>query len=279
MGPPVHPCSPRSVVANSVKRRSRDDPRGRRSSASRGEYRFVRPNPVKRALREGQPQVGTWLSLGSVIGRAVPVAGRLPLADGGHGAHPHRHPDRRADVRRHRRRRLRPAGPGAGRAARIHQVGPRLRRDGHRRADGHGRRRGPRDRRRGQVPAARQSLGRRRPARHELRRHGRGLLPPGRQRDPRRHPDRAHPGRRGRRRDLLRPRHRRHLRRPERLGRLAPRARRHPAQPAAHGRDPDAGSARPPPATVSPADSTSRPPPTPSAGSPRDGSSSPSAAS
>jgi len=27
----------------------------------------VRPNPVKRALKKGEPQVGTWLSLGSVI--------------------------------------------------------------------------------------------------------------------------------------------------------------------------------------------------------------------
>src|SRR6202048_431605 len=26
----------------------------------------MRPNPVKRALREGQPSVGTWLSLGSI---------------------------------------------------------------------------------------------------------------------------------------------------------------------------------------------------------------------
>jgi 4-hydroxy-2-oxoheptanedioate aldolase len=28
----------------------------------------LKPNPVKRALREGKPQVGTWLSLGSVVG-------------------------------------------------------------------------------------------------------------------------------------------------------------------------------------------------------------------
>jgi 4-hydroxy-2-oxoheptanedioate aldolase len=27
---------------------------------------FMRPNPVKRALRDGQPSVGTWLSLGSI---------------------------------------------------------------------------------------------------------------------------------------------------------------------------------------------------------------------
>src|SRR5437588_7312285 len=27
---------------------------------------FMRPNPVKRALREGKPSVGTWLSLGSI---------------------------------------------------------------------------------------------------------------------------------------------------------------------------------------------------------------------
>ena len=27
----------------------------------------MKPNPVKRALREGKPQVGTWLSLGSVV--------------------------------------------------------------------------------------------------------------------------------------------------------------------------------------------------------------------
>src|SRR5437588_10908525 len=26
----------------------------------------MRPNPVKRALREGKPSVGTWLSLGSI---------------------------------------------------------------------------------------------------------------------------------------------------------------------------------------------------------------------
>src|SRR3954466_2312151 len=29
--------------------------------------RAMKPNPVKRALREGRPQVGTWLSLGSVV--------------------------------------------------------------------------------------------------------------------------------------------------------------------------------------------------------------------
>src|SRR6476469_6434532 len=27
----------------------------------------LKPNPVKRALREGKPQVGTWLTLGSVV--------------------------------------------------------------------------------------------------------------------------------------------------------------------------------------------------------------------
>ncbi|MHC5543221.1 HpcH/HpaI aldolase family protein, partial [Singulisphaera rosea] len=27
----------------------------------------MKPNPVKRALQEGKPQVGTWLSLGSVV--------------------------------------------------------------------------------------------------------------------------------------------------------------------------------------------------------------------
>ena len=27
----------------------------------------MKPNPVKRALKAGQPQVGTWLSLGSVV--------------------------------------------------------------------------------------------------------------------------------------------------------------------------------------------------------------------
>ena len=27
----------------------------------------MKPNPVKRALRAGEPQVGTWLSLGSVV--------------------------------------------------------------------------------------------------------------------------------------------------------------------------------------------------------------------
>src|SRR3954452_10955012 len=27
----------------------------------------MRPNPVKRALKEGKPSVGTWLSLGSIV--------------------------------------------------------------------------------------------------------------------------------------------------------------------------------------------------------------------
>ena len=64
------------------------------------------------------------------------------------------------------------------RPARLHQDGARLRRDGDRRADGDGRGRGQVDRRGDQVPPARQPLGRRRPARAELRRDRREVLPP-----------------------------------------------------------------------------------------------------
>ncbi len=87
-------------------------------------------------------------------GGAVHGAGGLSLADGRYGALAHRHPDRGHDVRRHRRRRLRAAGAGSRREARLHQDGARLRRHGNRRADGHGRRRDQGDRRRGQVSPA-----------------------------------------------------------------------------------------------------------------------------
>jgi len=38
----------------------------------------VKPNPVKKALREGKPQVGTWLSLGSVVGARFLARSGLP---------------------------------------------------------------------------------------------------------------------------------------------------------------------------------------------------------
>jgi 4-hydroxy-2-oxoheptanedioate aldolase len=38
----------------------------------------VKPNAVKRALREGKPQVGTWLSLGSVVGARYLARTGLP---------------------------------------------------------------------------------------------------------------------------------------------------------------------------------------------------------
>ena len=36
----------------------------------------MKPNPVKKALKEGRPQVGTWLSLGSVVGARYHRPGR-----------------------------------------------------------------------------------------------------------------------------------------------------------------------------------------------------------
>src|SRR3954452_23526535 len=38
----------------------------------------MKANPVKRALREGRPQVGTWLSLGSVVGARFLARTGLP---------------------------------------------------------------------------------------------------------------------------------------------------------------------------------------------------------
>lgn len=38
----------------------------------------MKPNPVKRALREGKPQVGTWLSLGSVVAARFMARTGLP---------------------------------------------------------------------------------------------------------------------------------------------------------------------------------------------------------
>jgi 4-hydroxy-2-oxoheptanedioate aldolase len=38
----------------------------------------MKPNPVKKALREGRPQVGTWLSLGSVVGARFLARTGLP---------------------------------------------------------------------------------------------------------------------------------------------------------------------------------------------------------
>ena len=38
----------------------------------------MKPNPVKKALREGKPQVGTWLSLGSVVGARFLARSGLP---------------------------------------------------------------------------------------------------------------------------------------------------------------------------------------------------------
>ncbi len=100
----------------------------------------MKTNPVKKALREGKPQVGTWLSLGSVVAARFLARTGLPwltvdmehlctdihtaammfgaIADAGYGS----------------------TGAVSVRTTpRPDQVGPRLRRDGDRRADGDGR--------------------------------------------------------------------------------------------------------------------------------------------
>ena len=113
----------------------------------------LKENPVKRALRAGKPQIGTWLTLGSVAAARFMARVGLPWLT---VDMEHTHTDIQTaglHVRRDRRRRLRPAGPHPHRQARVHQDGPRLRRHGDRRADGHGRRRGPGDRRGDQVSA------------------------------------------------------------------------------------------------------------------------------
>src|SRR5262249_22786070 len=50
----------------------------------------VKPNPVKRALKEGKPQGGTWLSLGSVVGaRVLARTGLARLTVGMEHTHTH----------------------------------------------------------------------------------------------------------------------------------------------------------------------------------------------
>src|SRR5438105_12226049 len=43
-----------------------------------GRQSNVKTNPVKRALKEGKPQVGTWLSLGSVVAARYLARSGLP---------------------------------------------------------------------------------------------------------------------------------------------------------------------------------------------------------
>ena len=96
----------------------------------------MRPNPVKKLLKAGQPAVGTWLSLGSITAaRFMARAGfdwltvdiEHSLVDWETATHM---------FASHRRRRLHRPGPRAGQSARSHQARARQRRHGRRRADG-----------------------------------------------------------------------------------------------------------------------------------------------
>src|SRR3954471_21502387 len=55
----VSPCLPDRDLANSARTLTLNVVSGGRDA--------LKPNPVKKALREGKPQIGTWLSLGSVV--------------------------------------------------------------------------------------------------------------------------------------------------------------------------------------------------------------------
>ena len=77
----------------------------------------MKKNPVKASLREGKPQVGTWLSFGHMPRDAADGSGRVCLADGRSRALAHRLERGGRPVRGHRRRRLRAPGPrSAGRS-------------------------------------------------------------------------------------------------------------------------------------------------------------------
>ena len=178
----------------------------------------MRPNPVKRALKAGQPSVGTWLSLGSITAaRFMARAGFAWLTvDIEHSLVDW-------ETATHMFASIADAGcvPLARVPANRHDHIKRVLDNGahgHRRADGQRAGRGGGCRVRRALSAARQPQRRRQRPRPELRDDRRRLLRPRQRGIARRPPVRAHPGRRGRGQDLLRPRHRRHLRRPQRSG-------------------------------------------------------------
>ena len=164
-----------------------------------GEDLKLKENPVKRALHAGKPQIGTWLSLGSIAAArfmaragfpwltvdmehthtdiqtaafmfgAIADAGCVPLARIPTGKHEYI-------------KMVLDCGAMGIVAPMVMDA-----------AEAEG------DRRRHQVPSARQPVRRRRHARPELRRDGRGILQQSQRRNPGHHPDRAHQGRRDRR--------------------------------------------------------------------------------
>ena len=82
----------------------------------------MKTNPVKKKLRAGQPSFGTWLSLGDLFATRVLARHGLRLAHARHGASAHRLVAGGHHFRRHRRRRLRAAGPRAGGKSLLHQA-------------------------------------------------------------------------------------------------------------------------------------------------------------
>ena len=179
----------------------------------------MRPNPVKKLLKAGQPAVGTWLSLGSITAaRFMARAGFAWLTvDIEHSL---------VDWETATHMFAAIADAGCIALARV----PANRHDHIKRVldnGAHGivvpmvnsRQEAEARRRRLPVSAGRQPQRRRQRPRPELRHHRRRLLRPRQRRAADRPAVRAHPGGRERRRDLLRARHRRHLRRPQRPGR------------------------------------------------------------
>ena len=193
------------------------------------EETFMKRNPVKKALKEGRPQVGTWLSLGNVVAARFLARTGLPWLT---VDMEHTHTDIQTAALMFGAI----ADAGCVPLARVQEgrhdlikSSARLWSDGDRRADGDDRRRGSQDRRGLQVPASGKPLGGRRASRFELWCHGRGLLSLRGRRNLGRDPDRAC-GRRGdRRRNLRGAGDRRHLRRPERPCGVDAIARRHAA--------------------------------------------------
>ena len=111
----------------------------------------MKPNTVKQALKAGKPQVGTWLSLGSVVAARFLARSGLPWLT---VDMEHTHTDIQTAAMMFGAI----ADAGCVPLARVqtgrhdlHQDRPRLRRHGDRRPDGHDPRRGPRHRRRHQV--------------------------------------------------------------------------------------------------------------------------------
>ena len=75
----------------------------------------MKTNPVIRALKAGKPQIGTWLTLGSVAAARFMARAGFPWLT---VDMEHTHTDIQTaatHVRRHRRRGLRPSGPSSRR--------------------------------------------------------------------------------------------------------------------------------------------------------------------